>query len=76
MVPVISLGTDAGFDTVLTAFATDIPELTRWGTPYLYGSGSIHVAHTNDERITRRELEAAVEGYVKLAIAALAAVGR
>lgn len=72
LVPAIRLGSVPGFETMVAAFATDIPELTRWGTPYLYGPGSIHVAHTKDERVTRAELEAAVAGYVKLAIAALA----
>ena len=72
LVPAIRLGSVPGFETMVAAFATDIPELTRWGTPYLYGPGSIHVAHTNDERVTRAELEAAVAGYVKLAMAALA----
>jgi len=72
LVPAIRLGSVPGFETMVAAFATDIPELTRWGTPYLYGPGSIHVAHTKDERITRAELEAAVAGYVKLAMAALA----
>jgi acetylornithine deacetylase len=71
LVPAVRLGSVPGFDTMVAAFATDIPELTRWGTPYLYGPGSIHVAHTKDERVTRAELEAAVEGYVRLAEAAL-----
>ncbi|MBA2684787.1 MAG: M20/M25/M40 family metallo-hydrolase [Gemmatimonadaceae bacterium] len=73
LVPAIRLGSVAGFETMVAAFATDIPALTRWGTPYLYGPGSIHVAHTSDERITRAELESAVAGYVRLGEAALAA---
>ncbi|MDQ2931276.1 MAG: M20/M25/M40 family metallo-hydrolase [Gemmatimonadota bacterium] len=72
LVPAIRLGSVPGFETMVAAFATDIPALTCWGTPYLYGPGSIHVAHTKDEHVTRRELESAVEGYVELAIAALA----
>jgi acetylornithine deacetylase len=75
LVPAVRLGSVPGFDTMVAAFATDIPELTRWGIPYLYGPGSIHVAHTKDERVTRAELEAAVEGYVRLAEAALQASG-
>ena len=70
-VPAIRLGSVPGFDTTVVAFATDIPALTRWGTPYLYGPGSIHVAHTQDESITGAELEAAVNGYVVLAERAL-----
>jgi acetylornithine deacetylase len=75
LVPAVRLGSVPGFETMIAAFATDIPELTRWGTPYLYGPGTIHVAHTKDERVTRAELEAAVQGYVRLAEAALLASG-
>jgi acetylornithine deacetylase len=72
LVPAMKLSSVPGFETTIVAFATDVPELTRWGTPYLYGPGSIHVAHTSEERVTRAELLAAVSGYVKLAEAALA----
>ena len=72
MVPAMKLHTLPGFDTAVVAFATDVPALGRWGTPYLYGPGSIHVAHTPDERVTRAELLAAVNGYVRLAERALA----
>jgi acetylornithine deacetylase len=76
LVPAMRLNAAPGFDTTIVAFATDVPELTRWGKPYLYGPGSIHVAHTNDEHITRAELLAAVDGYVRLAEAALKDVKR
>ena len=72
LVPAMRLSAVPGFETTIVAFATDVPELTRWGTPYLYGPGSIHVAHTSEERVTRGELLAAVDGYVRLAEAALA----
>jgi acetylornithine deacetylase len=72
LVPAMRLSALPGFETTIVAFATDVPELTRWGTPYLYGPGSIHLAHTSEERITRADLLAAVSGYVKLAQAALA----
>jgi acetylornithine deacetylase len=72
LVPAMRLNAVPGFETTIVAFATDVPELTRWGTPYLYGPGSIHVAHTSEERVTRGELLAAVDGYVRLAEAALA----
>ncbi|MDQ2768602.1 MAG: M20/M25/M40 family metallo-hydrolase [Gemmatimonadota bacterium] len=71
LVPAIRLGTVPGFETMVAAFATDIPAMPRWGKPFLYGPGSIHVAHTAQERITRAELESAVKGYVRLAEAAL-----
>ncbi len=71
-VPAVVLGTVEGFDTEVMAYATDVPELTNWGTPYLFGPGTIHVAHTDEERIALDELRAAVGAYERLAEAALA----
>ena len=53
--------------TMVAKFTTDIPSLTEWGEPFLLGPGSIHVAHTPDERIAKKELLEAVELYVELA---------
>jgi acetylornithine deacetylase len=53
--------------TMVAKFATDIPSLTAWGEPFLLGPGSIHVAHTPDERISKQELIECVELYVELA---------
>src|SRR6201996_7553968 len=53
--------------TMIAKFATDIPSLTAWGEPFLLGPGSIHVAHTPNERISKRELLECVDLYVKLA---------
>jgi acetylornithine deacetylase len=66
-VPPVHLGTIAGIETAVVAFATDIPALTRWGTPYLFGPGSVHVAHTDDEFIEIAEMRAAVDTYVRIA---------
>lgn len=56
-----------GFQTSVVAFTTDIPVLApAWGEPYLFGPGSIHVAHTLDERISKRELLAAVDTYTQM----------
>jgi len=65
------LGTLPGFKTSVAAFATDIPKLTNWGTPYLFGPGSIHVAHRDDEHVKIAELVSAVDRYVDIAKAAL-----
>ena len=65
-VPPILLGTVPGVATSVVAFATDIPALTNWGTPYLFGPGSIHVAHGDDEFIEIAELRGAVEIYDQL----------
>jgi acetylornithine deacetylase len=71
MVPPIRLGVLPGFPTSVAAFATDIPELTNWGRPYLYGPGSIHVAHRDDEHVLIKELHHAVDGYERIVTAVL-----
>jgi acetylornithine deacetylase len=55
-----------GFRTAAVAYTTDIPLLSNWGTPLLFGPGSIHHAHTLDERVSVAELRAAVDTYVRL----------
>ena len=52
--------------TDVVKFATDIPCLTNWGQPFLFGPGSIHVAHTDNEHIPKAQLAEAVEIYVKM----------
>ena len=56
-----------GFRQKVVRFTTDIPHLSNWGTPLLLGAGSILVAHTKDEFVSKRDLETAVELYVNLA---------
>jgi acetylornithine deacetylase len=53
--------------TMVAKFATDIPMLRAWGEPFLLGPGSIHVAHTPEERISKKDLLAAIDLYVELA---------
>jgi acetylornithine deacetylase len=53
--------------TMVAKFTTDIPSLTAWGEPFLLGPGSIHVAHTPDEKIAKKELLDAVDLYYNLA---------
>lgn len=55
-----------GFDTVVANYGTDIPHLEGNHLRYLYGPGSILVAHGDDEALTVGDLEAAVEGIKKL----------
>jgi acetylornithine deacetylase len=56
-----------GFPTSVVAFTTDIPVLApSWGEPFLFGPGSIHVAHTLQEKISKRELLAAVDTYAQM----------
>jgi len=56
-----------GFEECVVRFTTDVPYLSHWGKPLLLGPGSILDAHTDHERISKRELEHAVEMYVALA---------
>jgi acetylornithine deacetylase len=62
--PVFHFSAFDGMATSVVAFTTDVPTLHEtWGTPFLVGPGSIHVAHTAEERIAKRELVKAVEIY-------------
>ncbi len=73
----IHLQTAAGLDhipTTVVRFGTDIPCLTNWGQPLLFGPGSIHDAHTAHEYIAKEELQRAVDTYVCMARALLATV--
>jgi acetylornithine deacetylase len=65
--PFVQMRAVDGFQTMVAKFTTDVPSLTNWGEPFLLGPGSIHVAHTPDERIAKRELLEAVDLYVTLA---------
>jgi acetylornithine deacetylase len=40
--------------------------LTNWGEPLLLGPGSIHVAHTPFEKLSKKELKEAIELYIKV----------
>jgi acetylornithine deacetylase len=66
-VPPVKLGVLEGFETSVVSFATDVPCLGAWGQPFLIGPGSIHVAHTADERIAKADLMRAVDIYVSMA---------
>lgn len=70
-VPDVWMHVVPGFDTALFRFTTDVPLLDRWGTPLLYGPGSILVAHTSEEHLEIAELDRAIEGYEQLAMACL-----
>jgi acetylornithine deacetylase len=65
-VPFVRLSTLPGYPTSVVAFATDIPVMPSWGTPYLYGPGSIHVAHRDDEYVEIADLQKAVDVYERI----------
>ena len=64
--PVKMLAVD-GFEQTIVRFTTDIPYLTNWGQPLLLGAGSILDAHTEHEKVSKKELEKSVGLYVDLA---------
>ena len=65
-IPAQHFHTIEGFDVAPVAYTSDIPLLGRWGTPLMFGPGSIHVAHTPDEFIDVAELRAAVDAYERI----------
>ncbi|MDQ6690235.1 MAG: M20/M25/M40 family metallo-hydrolase, partial [Gemmatimonadota bacterium] len=71
-IPAQKFATVPGFETGPVAYTSDIPLLSNWGEPFLFGPGSIHVAHTPDEFIDVEELRASVGSYERLAKTLLA----
>lgn len=63
--PVITHVLD-GFPTMIAAYRTDIPFLTNWGTPLLFGPGSILDAHTQGEKIAKVQILDAVNHYTDI----------
>ena len=67
-IPAVRLGSLDGFETTIVSYTTDIPAFAEtWGKPFLFGPGSIHVAHTTEERIPKRQLVEAVKLYQRIA---------
>ncbi|GKT82367.1 C6 zinc finger domain containing protein [Colletotrichum tofieldiae] len=68
----VSLDYDVeGFNTTVVNYYTDVPHLNGTHKRYLYGPGTILVAHSAEERITVSDLELAVEGYKTLILESL-----
>ena len=66
-IPFVKLRTVSGIEPMVAAFTTDIPALSAWGTPVLLGPGSIHVAHTDREFISKKQLHDAIDLYCSVA---------
>jgi len=63
-IPPIRFQSVDGMPTTVVSFTTDVPVFGRsWGEPLLLGPGSIHLAHTAEERISKRDLAEAVAMY-------------
>ncbi len=66
-IPAIHMTAVEGLPTTVVAYTTDIPAFNgAWGQPLLLGPGTIHVAHTLDERVPKQQLLDAVEIYQKM----------
>jgi acetylornithine deacetylase len=66
-VPAVRLQGLDDLPTTVVAFTTDIPAFAgAWGEAFLIGPGSIHVAHTLEEKISKRQLNEAVEIYARM----------
>jgi acetylornithine deacetylase len=67
-IPATHLGSVEGLETTVVSYTTDIPAFNgTWGQPFLFGPGSIHFAHTDEERIPKAELLESIAIYQKLA---------
>jgi acetylornithine deacetylase len=66
-IPFVRLRTFENLPTMVAAFTTDIPALSNWGQPLLVGPGSIHVAHTPNEYVEKKQLQEAAELYCAIA---------
>ena len=57
-IPAVRLDALDGIDTTVVAFTTDIPAFDgKWGQPFLIGPGTIHVAHTLEERVPKQAID-------------------
>jgi acetylornithine deacetylase len=66
-IPAVHLGSLEGFETTIVAYTTDILAFGgAWGLPFLLGPGTIHVAHTSEERVPKSQLEDAVQIYQRI----------
>jgi acetylornithine deacetylase len=66
-IPAIDFDPLDGFETAIVAYTTDVPAFgDSWGKPFLLGPGNIHVAHTSEERVSKKELLAAKEIYQQM----------
>ena len=71
-IPPVTLMTVPGFDTAVFPFTTDVPLLSAWGRPLLFGPGSAAVAHTDAEHVQIDDLQRSVDQYVQIAKTLLA----
>jgi acetylornithine deacetylase len=69
--PPVNIDCDVeGFETMTVNYGTDVPNLSGDHKKFLFGPGSIFVAHSDHEALKKKELEQAVLDYRRLIIAA------
>ncbi len=66
--PPVKLRVLPGFEDTVVRFGTDVPWLEPWGERFLMGPGSIKVAHTDHEKVAKRELEEGAALYQRAAM--------
>ncbi|KAF2405597.1 Zn-dependent exopeptidase [Trichodelitschia bisporula] len=70
--PPVDMDADVeGFESITVNYGTDVPNLAGEHRRYLYGPGSILVAHGDDEHLAIEDLVRAVGDYERLIMAAL-----
>jgi len=68
-IPALRMKALPGFETMIAAYTTDIPAFGgAWGEPLLLGPGTIHVAHTSEERILKAQILEAIQIYQRLVV--------
>src|SRR5450432_2683145 len=66
-IPAVLLNAVDGIPTTVVAYTTDIPAFAgQWGEPFLIGPGTIHVAHTLEERVPKVQINPAVQIYQRM----------
>ncbi len=66
-IPSVVSTAPAGWQTTVVSFASDLPFLASWGVRYQLGPGTIKVAHTAEERLSKTDLASGISLYEKLA---------
>ena len=66
-IPVVRFDRLDGFETAVVAYTKDVPAFGgTWGKPFVLGPGDIHVAHTGEEHVSKKELLAASGIYQQM----------
>lgn len=69
--PPVRLRALPGFETTVVKFGTDLPWLEPWGERFLLGPGSIRVAHTDREHVSKDALLEGQRRYERMVRALL-----